>query len=68
MKKRTLFLILGLLIIIGCSEPEYLTCPDGVTQVLDLESCPEEKPKCPECDDGKKCTIDTCNQAYQDLN
>jgi hypothetical protein len=63
MKKRMLFFaLLFLIFIIGCAEePEYLTCPDNVTQVLDLTECPASVKRCPEsCDDGNNCTIDSC--------
>ncbi len=63
MKKRNLIFILGLLILYGCVQEEFLLCPDGVTKVIDLENCPIQTPSCPEsCDDGDACTLDTCSR------
>ncbi|MBR9699940.1 hypothetical protein GOV09_05775 [Candidatus Woesearchaeota archaeon] len=63
MKKRYLFIFAVLLVIIACEEQEeYSLCPDGITQVLDLNECPLPKPQCGSCDDGNECTRDICNE------
>ncbi|MBD3163716.1 hypothetical protein GF323_00785 [Candidatus Woesearchaeota archaeon] len=61
MMKKRLVLLSAVLLLIACTEEEYLLCPDNVTRVLSLEDCPEEREECPECDDYDNCTRDICN-------
>ncbi|MCK5283407.1 MAG: hypothetical protein KAK00_08425 [Nanoarchaeota archaeon] len=63
MKKGILILlVLGIVFLSACVEEEFLLCPDNVTRVIDLVSCPKERPRCPEsCDDNDNCTVDRCS-------
>jgi hypothetical protein len=69
MKKGLMILLcLGLIFIIlaisACTQQKYLLCADNVTQVLDINDCPKERPKCPlSCDDNNNCTKDSCSSA-----
>jgi len=60
MKKRLILFLT--LFVLGCTQEEYQLCPDGVTQVINLGDCPEEKPECPVCDDDNPCTSDLCSE------
>lgn len=63
MKNKVWFLlILYILFLTACTEESYILCPDNVTNVIDIEDCPKEKPKCPECDDNNSCTLDKCSE------
>lgn len=55
-------LLLLLFVLAACKNQQYLVCPDGVTQVLDLSRCPPSSQSCPlSCDDNESCTSDFCN-------
>ncbi|MDO8480260.1 MAG: hypothetical protein Q7S65_00425 [Nanoarchaeota archaeon] len=61
-------LFLGLLALTACKNEQYLLCPDGVTQVVDLAACPPVTSTCPlDCDDSILCTSDFCNAETQYL-
>jgi len=63
MKKKGPFIILSifLVLLISCQEETYQLCPDNVTNVIDINDCPEPIPTCPICDDNNNCTMDSCS-------
>jgi len=61
--KKIAFVCFVLFLLACQKQPEYLTCPDNITKVLDLSACPAPKPTCPVCDDGNSCTRDDCSAA-----
>jgi hypothetical protein len=72
--KKLLFLLIGTIILISaCSTEKYSLCPDNVTQVIDLASCPKEQPKCPICSTNETCRKASCSAstnytcAYTDI-
>ncbi len=47
----------------ACEGQQYQLCPDNVTQVLDLSTCPLPKPACPPCESNATCIKASCNAA-----
>lgn len=64
MRNLIFILVIISLFFIACESESYLTCPDNVTRVVDLASCPKIVPvkECPDCNDLDNCTIDICNK------